>query len=156
MGRTAKHEVNLTEEERNDLLEMVSRGEHNARELRRARTLLRLDEDELSRREVANLLDVCSDTIVRTARRFGEGRLEAALFDRRRSGRPPKIGPKEEATITAIACSDPPEGRARWTLTLIRDELIVLSDQIDSLTAETVRVVLKKTRSSPGSASSGC
>lgn len=155
MGRTTKYEVNLSEEERNDLLEMVSRGEHNAREIRRARTLLRLDEDELSRREVADILDVCSDTIVRTARRFSEGGLDEALFDKRRSGRPPKIGPKQEATITAIACSDPPEGRAQWTLTLIRDELIVLSDEIDELSAETVRVVLKKTNSSLGSASSG-
>jgi len=133
----------------------VSRGEHNARVVRRARTLLRLDEDELSRQELADLLDVNRDTIVLTAKRFVKGGLEEALFDKHRSGRPPKIGPKEEAMITAIACSDPPEGRARWTLTLIRDELIVLSDKIDELTIETVRVVLKKTNLSRGSANSG-
>jgi len=109
----------------------------------------------LSRQELADLLDVNRDTIVRTAKRFVNEGLSEALFDKRRSGRPPKIGPKEEATITAIACSEPPEGRSRWTLALIRDEFLVLSDEIDDLTPETVRVILKKTNSSHGNANSG-
>lgn len=138
-----KYPVELTEEQRADLREMTRRGEHNAREIRRARTLLLLDSD-YSRTEVAELVEVYRATVTKTARDFCEGGLEQALFDARRAGRPPKVTKEDEALITAIACSRPPEGRANWTAVMIRDEFIVLTEH-DDISVETIRLRLKKT-----------
>uniref|UniRef100_UPI0013EC2F74 helix-turn-helix domain-containing protein n=1 Tax=Paludisphaera soli TaxID=2712865 RepID=UPI0013EC2F74 len=84
-------------------------------------------------------------------RRFVEQGLDAAL-DRKRRGRParePKLDGRAEATLVALACSAPPDGRKRWTMQLLADRLVELRI-VDSISDETVRVALEKTRSSPG------
>ena len=83
--------------------------------------------------------------------RFG---LRQALGEKPRSGHPPKLSGKGEAMLTAIACSDAPEGRTRWTLRLLADKLVELKE-VDSIAHETVRRVLKKTISNRGKKSSG-
>ena len=153
MAPPAKYRVKLTDEQREDLREMTRRGEHNAREIRRARTLLLLDKGR-GRQEVAKLMEVTAATITATAKNFCNDGLEQALFDARRAGRPAKLTKNDEARITAIACSEPPEGHAKWTAAMIRDELLVLTDH-DKLSSETIRLRLKKTFSSPGNPISG-
>lgn len=149
-----KYEVCLKDEEREDLKEMLSFGMHTPRELKRAYGLLFLDKG-VSRVQTAWLLDVNSTTISTLARLYATEGLEGALFDKPRSGQPPKITAKEEALITAIACQKPPEGSSRWTLAMIRDQLLVLCEHIETLSCEAVRKVLKKTNSNRGSRSRG-
>ncbi len=153
MSKRMTYQVDLNTEERADLKQMLRRGVHKAREIRRARTLLLLDQDR-SRADVAETLDVTSATITTTAKRYCQGGLNDALFDRHRSGAPPKITKRDEARICAIACSKAPDGTSGWTLALIRDEFLMLSE-LDDLSTESVRRVLKKTNSSPGSRSTG-
>lgn len=143
MASYMHYQVDLTDAQRADLTDLVSRGVHSAREIRRARTLLLLD-DGRERREVADVVQVTPKTITKTARDFCEGGLEQALFDARRVGRPREITNRDEARITAIATSEAPKGRAKWTLALIRDEFLVLSE-LDDISTESIRLVLKKT-----------
>ena len=153
MAPSTKYETNLTDEQRNELLDFVSHGVENARVIRRARTLLLSDEGR-TRAEVAEILHVRPATVTKTARDFCEGGLQQALFDNHRKGRPPKVTSRDEARITAIATSEPPEGRAKWTLALIRDEFLVLSE-LDDISTESIRLVLKKTPSNHGRANTG-
>lgn len=149
MPHKTKYECELTEEQRHDLKELVSKGHHRARELTRARILLLSDTSELGqglgRTQVAGLLELHASTVTSTIKRFVQGGLELALFDRPRSGQPLKLTPRVQAHITAVACQHPPEGHESWTLAMIRDEVLVLSDELESLSTESVRKVLKKT-----------
>ena len=89
-----------------------------------------------------------------TRQRFVEGGLEVALNEKPRPGKPPKLTGRDEAKLTAIACSEPPEGYARWSIHLLADKLVEL-DIVDSISRETVRNYLKKGISSRGYESSG-
>ncbi len=100
---------------------------------------------------IAEALEVSAATVERVRRRFVEQGLDAAL-DRKRRERParqPKLDGRAEARLIALACSAPPEGRAVWTMQLLADKLVEL-EVVDSISDETVRVALKKTRSSRG------
>lgn len=139
----SKYKVLLTEEDRETLREIVSYGVHKAREIRRARTLLLLDKD-LAQSRIAFLLDISPITVLNTTKAFFNEGLEGALFDKHRSGQPIRIGKKEEALITAIACQVPPEGRSRWTIEMIRNEFLILSEDTGEVSLERVRQTLKK------------
>jgi transposase len=149
----AKYVVDLTEEEREQLLQLLRKGRSPARKLARARILLQADEGR-SDEQVAQALHVGSATVGRVRQRFVEEGLEAALTERPRPGKRPKLTGKEAAHLIAIACSDPPEGHSRWTLRLLADKAVELGFT-DSITRETVRQMLKKQTSSPGRRSSG-
>src|SRR6202453_3055997 len=86
----------------------------------------------------ARNVGVGGSTVYRTKRRFVLGNLEAALSEEPRPGADRKLSGKEEALLVATACSDPPKGRARWTLELLADELVRLTEH-GSLSGETVR-----------------
>ena len=88
-------------------------------------------------------------TVKRTRWRFLQGGLEAALEEKPRSGRPPKITGEIEAQLTVLACSQPPEGHAHWTLRLLAERLVELGC-LDSISHVAVGNRLKKTKSSPG------
>lgn len=154
MAPKLKYECKLTQEQRQTLEELVSRGIHKAREINRARILLLCDSSELGpghpRRYVAELLGLHEATVTKTIRRLGQHGLEDAICDRPRTGQPIKVTAKVQAQITAIACQHPPEGHTSWTLAMIRDELLVLSDELEQLSTESVRQVLKKTDSNLG------
>jgi hypothetical protein len=75
--------------------------------------------------------------------------LEAALVDRPRPGAVPKLTPKQQALVVALACSRPPEGRLRWTMQLLADRLVEL-EIIPDISDESIRRLLKKGRSSRG------
>jgi putative transposase len=157
--RTAP-EIKLTKEERATLKKLVSSGKSPARMQTRARMLLMAAERSVgsrggdrrragSNREIAQLLEVSERTVSRTRQRFIEGGLDQALQERSRSGRPPRITGEVEARLTMLACSSPPEGRARWTLQLLADKMVELG-YIDTISDVGVMKTLKKTSLDPG------
>lgn len=145
--------VDLRAEEREHLLIRIKQGEGKARQLNRARILLKADEG-LSDEQIAKALHTSSATAGRVRQRFVEEGLEAALSERPRRGQTPKLSGREEAHLIAVACSDAPAGQARWTLRLLADKAVELG-LAASLSHETVRRVLKKTSLNPGSRNNG-
>ena len=136
--------VDLMEEERTSLLDLIKSGEHSARKLNRAHILLLADEGKTDG-EIAQVLHTSTPTIQRTRQRFVEDNLEGALNERPRLGSRllKKLDEKGEAILETLACSEPPEGRKCWTLQLLADRLVVLN-VVDSISRETVRLELKK------------
>jgi transposase len=150
-----KYLVTLTPEEREQLAGLLSAGKRSALTLARARILLKADQatggpawpDD----RIAEALDCGLRTVERVRQRFVERGLEAALGRKKqdRPSRERKLDGRAEARLIALACSQPPDGRAAWTLQLLADKLVELR-VVDSVCDETVRRVLKKTRSSRG------
>lgn len=140
--------IRLDSKERAILEAIIKKGKSSARKIRRAQTLLFANEGKEDK-EVASLLKCAESSIYCTRRRYCEEGLEAALKERARSGRPEKLIGKAKAHLIALACSDPPEGRACWTMQLLTDRCISL-ELVDSITKDTVRRVLKKTKLSRG------
>lgn len=148
-----KYVVDLTDEEHDSLRQLVRRGKARVRRVNRARILLLADKDHTDE-EIAQALQLGRSTVERTRKRFVEEGLEPALSERPRPGKAPLLTGKQEAFLVALACSDPPEGRTRWTMQLLADRLIELQ-VVESITDETVRRLLKKTTRSPGRRNSG-
>jgi transposase len=136
--------VDLTEGERADLLRLARKGVASARQLTRARVLLLADEGGTDE-AIAAALHVHRATVERIRRRFVEGGVERALRDQPRPGGRPKLDGKQETFLVALACSAPPDGRARWTMQLLADRLVAL-EIVDAISDETVRRALKKER----------
>jgi transposase len=147
-----KYIVDLAPEERQTLEQLLQKGKSSARKLTRARILLQADEG-LTDEEIATALAVGVATVERTRQRFVEANLEA-LNERPRPGGQCKLTGKQEAQLIAVACTPAPSGRTRWTLQLLAEQVVTLGFA-DAIARETVRQVLKKTRSSPGSTSKG-
>ena len=143
-----KHKVHLKEEERRKLIGMVSKGRNKAVVIQRAHILLKVDEGKTDV-EISQMLYASEQTIRRTRLRFAQEGLQAALEDKPHPATGSDLDEKQEARIIALACSEPPVGQARWTLELLTQA--VLKDGIVThISPETVRLLLKKTNSSPG------
>lgn len=141
-----KDPVSLTAKERSALEQFVSRGQKSAREITRARALLLADAGKTTS-EITALLGISRPTLSLTRRRYTENQdlpIVQRLQDAPHQGRPLKVDSRVEAHISMIACSEPPEGTARWTLHLIADQLVKL-EVIDTISHERVRRALKKT-----------
>ena len=110
--------VDLTADERANLLALLGKGVAPTRKLARARILLLADEG-MTDKEIAAALHVHRVTVERARRRFVEGGIEHALNEQPRPGGRPKLDGKQEAMLVALACSQAPEGRGRWTLQLL-------------------------------------
>jgi transposase len=134
--------IDLTEEERTRLVNLVTSGKHSARKINRAQTLLMADEGKTDR-EIAEALHIGTATVQRTRQRFVENNLEGALQEKPRPGGAKKLDAKGLAVLETLAQSKPPEGRKRWTLRLLADRLVELK-VVQALSGETVRVELKK------------
>ena len=132
-----RYRVELSHAERTELRALLSGGKQEARKLKRAQILLATDAGA-SDEAIAASVGVGGSTVYRAKRRFVLGNLEAALSEEPRPGADRKLSGNEEALLVATACSNPPEGRARWTLELLADELVRLTEH-DSLSRETVR-----------------
>jgi transposase len=132
-----RYRIELSQAERGALTALLSGGKHAARKLKRAQILLAADAGA-SDEGIATSGGVGGSTVYRTKRRFVFGNLERALSEEPRPGAERKLSGKEEALLIATACSNPPEGRARWTLELLADELVRLTGH-DSISRETVR-----------------
>src|SRR2546423_13641211 len=135
----------LSSNDRRSLKTLLTRGTASARTLSRARILDFLHRGQAPA-DIASLLQVTPQTVFNVKRRFLDGGLQAALYDQPRSGRPVEIDGQQRAKITALACSTPPEGRARWTLRLLADKAVELG-HLKRLSHTAARKILKKTNS---------
>ena len=133
----AHYIVELTEEEREQLETLTRKGKPGARRGTRARILLLADQRKPAE-SIAEALGSSLSTVYRTKSRFVEGGIEYALNDAQRPGGSRKLSSKDHATLVALACSEPPDGRGRWTLRLLADGLVALTEH-DNVSAETVR-----------------
>jgi transposase len=149
----AKYMVDLQAEERASLRQLIRRGQPAARQGTRARLLLNADEG-LTDEQIAAALPVGRATVGRVRQRFVEEGLERALTERPRPGQRRKLTGKQAAQVIALACSQAPEGRERWTLRVLADP-IVERGWVSSLSYETVRQTLKKMNLSPGRSNTG-
>ena len=139
-----KYVVDLTGRERETLQQIVRSGRHSARRIRWAHALLKCD-DGWRDQDVAEALDISLPTVQRIRQRFVEEGLDVALGSRSRQPRPylQRLDGEQEARLIALACSQPPEGCARWTLRLLADRLVELQ-VVERVSYQTVRRVLKK------------
>ncbi len=149
-----KYRVRLAEEEQQELVALVCRGRAAAYKQTHARILLLSDETQsegaMKDEEIARALKVGTATVERVRRRCVEEGIEAALARKRQLNRRPRLlDGQGEAHLIALACGEPPEGRASWTLRLLAERLVEC-EIVDSISTETVRQTLKKTDSSPG------
>ena len=147
-----KYAVRLADPEREQLRALIASGTAPARKLMHARILLKADEGEQGPGEtdeaIAEAVQVSQPTVFRVRRQYVEQGLEAALNRRgttREYGR--KLDGAQEARLIAVACGTPPAGQARWSLRLLADKLVEL-EVVEAVSYQTVRRVLKKTRSS--------
>ena len=135
--------VELNEEERDYLIELTSKGNASARLLKRANILLMTENRRHQDKHISDVLNVGTATIYRTRRNFVEQGLTEALNEGSRPGMPRKLDANQEALLIAVACSQPPEGCCRWTLSLIAEKFISLSDA-EPVSIETIRRRLKE------------
>ena len=149
--------LQLTPELRQQLENFLHAGSAPARTQTKARILLLSDRSQGQQRTDAAIADalLCGrGTIITTRQRFMAGGLEAALYDRPRPGRVPKLTGEVEAQLVLLACSQPPQGQARWTLQLLADQLVVLG-LVESISAVAVHTRLKKMHCGPGRSKAG-
>lgn len=147
------YEVKLTSEERQELERVTSKGEVQVRVYKRARILLLADEG-FKDAEIMMQTGSSRATVTRIRERYAHEGGRGAIAEKPRSGRPSIFSGETRAKITALACSSPPEGRARWDLRLLADKAVELA-YAEDISHETVRGMLKKTTSSRTSKSSG-
>ena len=146
--------VILDHDQRDYLVDLISSGIESARKLTRARILLKADESEFgpayTDEKICEAVEVSVPTIERTRKTFALEGLTAAITPKKPSKPPnPKFDGEKEAHLIALVCSDPPEGRTRWTLRLLADKMVEL-EHFTSISHEAIRQVLKKTNSNLG------
>ena len=137
-----KQHVKLSDVDREFLENVMSQGKATAKIYRRALALLELNRGQ-TYTAVSKMLQVTQTTLSSWAQKYQENGLQM-LADKARSGRPIEIEGHQRAKITALACSDPPEGYAEWSLRLLADKVVELG-YCESLSHTSVRRILKKT-----------
>lgn len=143
-----KYIVELSEEEKQELVDYCKKGMVNVRKYKRAAILLKADRCRYTTEQICEAVQVSSSTVFRVKRQFVEENLAAALNEGARSGAMRKTSAKDEATLIATACTKPPTGHARWTLSLLGERLVTLTD-LDSISYETIRRRLKENALKP-------
>jgi transposase len=155
-----KYVVRLSEEERERLNTLIRAGKHPARQLTKARILLKADASEAgegwSDSQIAAALDTSVDTVARTRQQLVEEGFEAVLIRKHSpaSARERIFDGAAEAKLIALACSAPPKGRKRWTLQLLEEHVVALNI-VERASDNTIGRTLKKTCSSPTCKSNG-
>jgi hypothetical protein len=148
-----RYMVKLSDEERERLDTLIHSGKHPARQLTKARILLKADTSEAgegwSDSQIAAALDTSVDTVARTRQQLVEEGLEAVLVRNHSpaSARKRIFDGAAEAKLIALACSEPPKGRKRWTLQLLEEQVVELKI-VDRASDNTIGRTLKKTSSS--------
>jgi len=154
---TVKYMVTLTREERNALESLTTCGKNTPQKMKNALILLNVDRgpfqtfERRSDETVCGVLNVCASRLYRVKRQFVEDSLEAALTGKTAERRPRRcvLDGDGEARLVSVACSKPPEGRAKWSLRLLAERLVELH-VAETVSYGTVRNVLKKKRLSLG------
>ena len=153
-----KYIVTLSDEERKMLQELIAKGRTQGYRIKHAQILLKLDEipgnREWTYNKISEAYHATPHTICQIAKRFVTGGVEAALGRKEQVNRHKKVDGRVEAHIIAIACSEAPEGRERWTLQMIADELVRLG-VVESISDTAVMDTLKKTNLSLGKRRNG-
>ena len=137
-----KHHVQLSPSDREYLQQLVRQDKVDVRVYRRARALLHLDEGA-TLQSAATLVEVTPLQVAKWRDRYPQEGL-ALLQDKPRSGRPPRIDGAQRAKITALACSTPPQGYARWSLRLLASKVVELG-YVEQISHDRVHQILKKT-----------
>lgn len=132
---------------------MVRGGRDSVRRVKRALVLLAVDAGHKDE-DIAAEVHLHRTTVEHVRRRFAEEGLDSALSERPRPGNARVLDGRQEAYVIALACSEPPEGQARWTLRLLANRLVEL-EVVDEISHHTVGRLLKRGSSNPGNASSG-
>lgn len=154
-----RYKVTLTQDEHEQLKKVLGKGSHSSQQYRNACILINSNEgpygQKLNNEQIAQVLQINTKTVERVKQRFVEEGFESCM-DRKPY---PKQGPKKtdgdfEAHLIALSCSEAPEGYARWSLRLLADKMIELK-YTDSISHETVRQVLKKTKLNRGESKAG-
>lgn len=145
--RTAQP-IQLNGEQRAALEALIRTGHAAARVQTRARILL-LSSDGKSEAEIVGALHTSPATVYSVRRHFRTAGLQRAVYHKKSPGRPPRITGEVQAKLTMLACSTPPEGKARWTLQLLADKMVELQ-YIEAISDQAVYYTLKKTNSSLG------
>lgn len=140
--------INLKKGEVDYLNCFVKKGNKSARALTKARILLLMNKQKKGK-EIQDMLDVGRSTIWRVRRDYLGNGVDYALTERERSGQPKKYDNKKRVEIIAYACTNPPNGRKRWSIRLLTEEL-KKKKGFKTINRETIRLVLKKTTQSHG------
>lgn len=149
-----KYIISLTAQERSDLEKLTKTGRTAAYKINHARILLKADSNQAGGewidREISKALNISVATIERVRERCVLEGIEAALNRREQSNRRKKIiDGSQEARLIAIACSEIPTGKNKWTLQMLADKMVELN-YVKQVSRESIRQVLKKTKSSRG------
>ena len=136
-----KQHIKLTKSDRKDLRELLSKGNLKVRVQKRAMGLQMMDKG-MTFRAIEEHLNISHISLGKWAKRYKTEGL-SLLYDKPRSGRPIGLSGEERAKVTALACSKPPKGYARWSLRLLSDRLVEL-DIVDSISHSEVGRILKK------------
>jgi len=139
-----KYKVILSEKERDYLENYINKGHHPSRSIKRARVLLQASSGKTDTQIASDVGYKTPMSIYNIRRRYSEEGVEKGIIDKPRSGRPLRLNSRDNAHLTAIACSKAPDGRVRWTLRLLAKKLIELK-VVDSICPATVGSELKKT-----------
>jgi transposase len=148
------YKVTLTEQEREELKAILSKGKHSSQQYRNACILLNSDEgaygDKIGNDQIAQVLQINTKTVERLKQRFVEEGFESCM-DRKAypEVKDIKTDGDFEAHLIAISCSKAPKGYARWSLRMLADKMVELK-YVESISHERVRQVLKKTKLSRG------
>jgi len=147
-----KQHIKLTEQQRKELQDLLSKGELKVRVQKRA-TGLQMMDNGLTFQAIKEHIGISHISLGKWAKRFKTEGLEM-LYDKPRSGRPIGLSGEERAKVTALACTKPPEGYARWSLRLLSDRLVEL-DILENISHTEVGKILKKTNFNLTEKSSG-
>jgi len=154
------YKVTLTQSERDQLEAIKAKGSHRSQKVLNALILLNCDQGEFqpdrsTNRQISSVLGISERKVSRVKKRFVEEGFEVALGGRKADRvYKKKVDGDLEARIIATSCSEPPDGFSRWSLRMLADRMVEL-DYVDDLSHETVRQVLKKTKSNPGNKKGG-
>jgi transposase len=149
-----RYKVTLTKEEREQLLALIGKGKHSSQQYRNACILINTDEgpygQKLSNEQIAQVLQINTKTVERVKQRFVEEGYESCIERKPYPQKGPiKTDGDFEAHLIALSCSEAPKGYARWSLRLLADKMVELK-YAESISHETIRRVLKKTKSNRG------
>jgi len=147
MAMNVRWIVDLSEHERAELDELIRGGSLGVRKMKRALTL-RMSDDGWTADAIAEAVGSGTSTVYRTRQCYVEQGLPDALNEKRRPGAERKLMAIHEATLVALACSKAPRGRAKWTMQLLADELVIMSD-LEDVSAETIRRRLREKKLKP-------
>ena len=140
--------TDLSADERVHLHQLTTQGRSQVWRMKRAQILLLADQRAHTDKAITTVLSVSTSTVYRTKRDFVEYGLAAALAEGSRPGQPRKTDAYQDALLVSIACSEPPSGRCRWTLALLAERWIALTD-MEQVSMETIRQRLKANQLKP-------